>query len=450
MSSRSMPRNRYMVAIVFLTFFVMSLLTNILGPVVPDIINSFKVSMAAAAFLPFSFFIAYGVLSIPAGFLVERFGEKPVMIAAFLVGTAGSLSFAFHPSYQVAVVSLFVMGSAMATLQTAINPLLRVAGGVEHFAFNSAFAQLVFGSASFLSPHLYSYLVLNLGSDRAGRNRLLEILASATPPALPWAAMYWIFAVFTLAMVVLLLFSRFPRVELTADEQGGSLQTYGGLFRKAMVWAFFLCVFAYVGSEQGTANWISEFLAKYHGYDPHTTGATAVSWFWGLLTAGCFIGMLLLRILDSRLVLMGTCLGALLSLTAALFGPASISVMAFPAIGLFASVMWPILVSLGLNSVAEHHGSFAGILSTGIMGGAVVPVIIGRIGDHFGLRAGVSFLYVTFACVLSVGFWAKPLISNVTFSFKKAEGQPEAPSAEPKTNTPDHPSLRAQRFCRPA
>ena len=119
MTSPSTPRNRYMVAIVFLTFFVMSLLTNILGPIVPDIINSFSVSLAAAAFLPFSFFIAYGVMSIPAGFLVERFGEKPVMIAAFLVGTAGSLSFALHPSYRVAVFSLFVMGSGMATLQTA-------------------------------------------------------------------------------------------------------------------------------------------------------------------------------------------------------------------------------------------------------------------------------------------------------------------------------------------
>src|SRR5579863_1172755 len=106
MTSRSMGRNRYMVAIVFLTFFVMSLLTNILGPIVPDIINSFKVSLAAAAFLPFSFFIAYGVMSIPAGFLVERFGEKHVMIAAFLASTAGSLSFALHPTYQVAVFSL--------------------------------------------------------------------------------------------------------------------------------------------------------------------------------------------------------------------------------------------------------------------------------------------------------------------------------------------------------
>ena len=417
-----MSRNRYMVSIVFLTFFVMSLLTNILGPIVPDIITSFKVTLAAAAFLPFSFFIAYGVMSVPAGFLVERFGEKPVMIAAFLAGTAGSLSFAVHPSYRVAVVSLFVMGSGMATLQTAINPLLRVSGGEEHFAFNSAFAQLIFGIASFISPYIYSYLVLNLGRS-THQSPLLDFVARITPHDLPWASMYWIFAVFTLLMVPVLLFSRFPRVERTADESAGSWEMYGSLFRKPMVWAFFGCVFAYVGSEQGTADWISKFLSSYHGFDPHTTGATAVSWFWGLLTAGCFIGMGLLKIFDSRYVLIGTCVGALLCLTAALFGPANVSVIAFPAIGLFASVMWPILVSLALNSVSEHHGSFAGILSTGIMGGAVVPLIIGRIGDHFGLRAGIAFLYLTFGCVLSVGFWARPIVTNATVSLKKTAVQ---------------------------
>jgi len=419
-----MRRNRYMVVIVFLTFFVMSLLTNILGPIVPDIISSFHVGLAAAAFLPFSFFIAYGVMSIPAGFLVERFSEKVVMIAAFVCGTAGSLTFALHPTYEMAVVSLFVMGSGMAALQTAINPLLRVAGGEENFAFNSALAQLIFGSASFLSPYMYSYLVLNLGNAESGRDFILKVLSGLTPASLPWASLYWIFALFTIAMVIVLYFSRFPRVERAADEQAGSWYMYGSLFRKPLVWGFFFCIFAYVGSEQGTADWMSKFLSQYHGYDPHTTGATAVSWFWGLLTAGCFIGMLLLKFFDSRYVLRGTCLGALLCLTAAVFGPARVSLIAFPAIGLFASVMWPILVSLGLNSVAEHHGSLGGILSSGIMGGAVVPLIIGRLGDHFGLRAGMAFLYITFACVLSVGFWAKPIISNAVINLKKSVAEP--------------------------
>jgi MFS transporter, FHS family, L-fucose permease len=263
-------------------------------------------------------------------------------------------------------------------------------------------------------------LVLNLGTARAGNNLLLTVLAKITPPALPWASLYWIFAVFTVLMIVVLYFTTFLRVERSSEESAGSWSMYGDLLRRPKVWMFFLSVFAYVGSEQGAADWISKFLSVYHSYDPHTTGATAVSWFWGLLTAGCFIGMGLLKLFDSRKVLIGTTIGALLCLTAAQLGPANVSLVAFPAIGLFASGMWPILLSLGLNSVSEHHGPFAGILSTGIMGGAVVPVITGRIGDHFGLRFGIAFLYLTFGFVLSVGFCAKPLITNATLNLKKA------------------------------
>jgi MFS transporter, FHS family, L-fucose permease len=418
-----MARTRYMVNLVFLVFFVMSFLTNILGPIVPDIISSFKVSLTAAALLPFAFFIAYGVMSIPAGFWVERYSEKPVMIAAFLAGAIGSISFALYPAYIIAIVSLFVIGSGMATLQVAINPLLRIAGGEEHFAFNSALAQLIFGLASFVSPRIYSYLVEGLNNHSNG-SVLLDVLRRITPVNLPWASIYWLFFLCTMIMIIVIVASRFPRVERKEDERAGSWSMYGELLRKPLVWLFFIGVFAYVGCEQGTANWISEFLARYHGYDPHTTGALAVSWFWGLLTVGCFVGMLLLKIFDSRRVLIGFSAAALLCLAVALFGSSRVALYAFPSVGLFASVMWPVLVSLALNSVSEHHGPFAGILSTGIMGGAIVPVIIGRIGDHFGLRGGLCFLFVTFGYVFMVGFWAKPIISNATLGQKEAVVEP--------------------------
>ncbi len=417
-----MRRSYYIVGLVFLIFFVMSFLTNILGPIVPDIIESFHVSLAAAAILPFAFFIAYGVMSIPAGFLVERFTEKPVMVFSFVAGFAGALGFALHPSYPVAIVSLFVMGGGMATLQVAVNPLLRVAGGEEHFAFNSAFAQLIFGLASFISPLVYSYMVENL-PHAAQHGKVVQLLASVTPENLPWLSMYWLFAISTALMVVVMLAVRLPHVERKSDEQAGSVAMYRELLRRPMVWLYFGCVFAYVGSEQGTADWMSKFLSQYHGFNPHTSGATAVSWFWGLLTAGCFIGMILFKFFDSRKVLLAFSIGALACLTAALFGPARVSLYAFSAIGLFASIMWPTLVSLALNSVSEHHGSFAGILCTGIMGGAVVPLIIGRLGDALGLRTGMMFLYLTFGCVLSVGLWAKPIITNATFGGKNAEAQ---------------------------
>jgi fucose permease len=414
-------RSNYIVGLVFAIFFVISFLTNILGPIIPDIIQSFHVNLAAAGLLPFSFFIAYGVLSVPAGFLVERWGEKRVMLVSFAVALAGSLFFALLPVYHVSLVSLFLIGGSMAVLQVAINPLLRVAGGEEHFAFNAAFAQLIFGSASFVSPQLYSYVVLHLGDQPNKKNFLLLVLERLVPAGLPWVSMYWIFSGVIILILLALSASSLPQVERTEEEQAGAFGMYAHLLKKPIVLLFFVSIFMYVGSEQGTADWISQFLAQYHGYDPHTTGATVVAWFWGLLTAGCGLGMILLKLLDSRKVLLGFSLGALASLTVALFGSGTAAKLAFPLTGLFASVMWPIIISLGLNSVAEHHGPFAGILCTGIMGGAVVPLVIGRIGDSFGLRTGMTFLYLTFGWVLCVSLWAKPLIANQTISNKRAQ-----------------------------
>ncbi len=87
--------------------------------------------------------------------------------------------------------------------------------------------------------------------------------------------------------------------------------------------------------------------------------------------------------------------------------------------GFAASVMWSIVFSLALNSVESYHGSFSGILCTAIIGGAVVPLIIGWLGDMFGLRTGMFFLYITLGYLLSIGIWAKPLITNETISSKK-------------------------------
>jgi FHS family L-fucose permease-like MFS transporter len=132
--------------------------------------------------------------------------------------------------------------------------------------------------------------------------------------------------------------------------------------------------------------------------------------------------LLMLKIFDSRKVLIWFTSAALVSLTVGLFGSGNIARVAFPLVGFFASVMWSVIFSLALNSVEKHHGSFSGILCTGIIGGAIIPLIIGWLGDLFGLRFGMMFLYLSLGYILIIGFWAKPLISNVTFRDKKKEG----------------------------
>jgi len=409
-----MKRSMAIVLLVFLIFFVISFLTNILGPLVPDIIKGFSLSLTLAGFLPFSFFVAYGVMSIPAGVLLERFGHKPILVLAFVLAFAGSFLFASFPTFAVALVSLFAIGIGMTMLQVAINPLLRVAGGEEHFAFFSVMAQLVFGSASFLSPYCYSYLVTHLQAEPRPAGGVLGLLAGIVPPALPWVSLYWVFTVVTAVMFVVLASVRLPKVELKADERSGGAKSYRELLANRYVWLFFFGIFAYVGTEQGVANWVSRFLQVYHGLDPQVEGARTVSYFWGLMTAGCLLGLLLLKLLDARRVLVGFTAAAMVSLAVALAGPTSVSRIAFMAVGFFLSVMWSVVFSLALNSVAEHHGSFSGILCTGIVGGAVVSWLVGAIGDQLGLRAGMTLLFLTLGYIFSIGLWAKPLVDNAT------------------------------------
>ena len=175
-----------------------------------------------------------------------------------------------------------------------------------------------------------------------------------------------------------------------------------------------LGIIAYVGTEQSLADWMSQFLSTYHHFSPAREGAHAVDLFWGLMSIGCVLGMALLRLRDAKLVLAVFTTLALGCVGLALFGSAEVSLLAFPATGFFLSVMWSIIFSLALNSVSRHHGAFSGILCTGILGGAVVPLLVGMLGDRLGLRLAMLTVFVTLGFILSIAFWARPLIRNET------------------------------------
>lgn len=413
-----MKRNYTLVILTFLIFFAISFLTNILGAINPNVSDSYTLSGTMTGLLPFSFFIAYGLMSIPAGMLIQRYGEKKCLIAAWILSFSGALLFSLIPVFPVFLFSLFLIGCGMAVLQTASYPLLRVAGGEEHFAFNSVIAQLVFGAASFLSPFVYSYLVTNLGSGISEKDFIITVISRITPSGLPWASIYWIFTLISLVMAAIILQIPFPKVERKDDEIVGPWKTHGELFRQRIVILFFLGIFAYVGTEQGIANWISEFLRTYHGYRPEIEGARSVGLFWGLMTIGCFLGLLLLKLIDSKIVLRIFTASAIVILVFALFGSAKTALFCFPALGFCLSVMYAIIYSLALNSISKYHGSFAGILCSAIAGGAIFSLLVGKLKDLIGLQAGMMILIIPLAYILSLSYWAKPLISNATIKRK--------------------------------
>lgn len=405
----------HIIALVMIVFFVISFITNILNSIIVDVKDSFDLSLTLTGLLPFTFFIAYGIMSIPAGFLYEKYSERTLLSFSFLVMALASLGFALLPQYGVFSLTLFVLGCCMAILQVIINPMLRVAGGEEHFAFNSVLAQLVFGAASFLSPYLYKYLV---NTDNS-RDVIAETLRGWVPNDLPWASLYVVFAAIAVLLLIYVFLTRYPVFEKKEDEKAGDSSSYWDLLRNKWTILYFLGIFCYVGTEQGVGNWISQFLSQYHGLDPKTIGADTVSYFWAMLTVGCLLGLLLLKVMDSRKLLISATAITIICLVLALTGSTQMALIGFPAVGFFISVMYSIIFSLALNSVKEHHGSLSGILCTGIAGGAVIPFIVGGLGELLTLRLSMFFLLVPLVFILTIGFWAKPLVNNKTISFKK-------------------------------
>jgi fucose permease len=215
-------------------------------------------------------------------------------------------------------------------------------------------------------------------------------------------------------MVIIILVTRFPKVELKEEEMSGAWKTHVELFKQRKVILFFFGIFCYVGTEQGIANWISEFLRTYHGLTPEIEGAKTVGLFWGMMTVGCFLGLALLKIMDSKIVLRIFTLAALVILTFTLFGRVEFALFGFPALGFCLSVMYAIIFSLALNSVINLRIIFGSC--TGIAG-AIVSLII-RLKGLVGLQSGMMVIYLTLAYILSLSFWAKPLIANATIKRK--------------------------------
>ena len=117
-----MRKNLGMLALIMAFWFTISFITNILGPLIPDIIHNFNLSdLAMAGFIPTSFFLAYAIMSIPAGLLIDRFGEKPVLFGGFLMPFIGTILFACMHTYPMLLASSFIIGLGIAMLQTGIE-----------------------------------------------------------------------------------------------------------------------------------------------------------------------------------------------------------------------------------------------------------------------------------------------------------------------------------------
>jgi len=379
----------------FLAYFTFGMITNILGVVIPEVIRDYHLSLFTAGILPLAFYLAYGVCSIPSGLLMERLGARPLVLLGVLVMALGSLVVAWARNYPLMVAMIFAVGVGVTVLQTAGNPLIQHLDRTENYHRNLTLTIGFCGIGAFLGPF---------------------ILAFFTGTGQPWQTLYIFFAVLSLVLLILLVVSRFPERSV---ESGGQvpLAHYARLLLNPIVLFYTLGIFCYVGAEVGTASWIVKFFERVHGLGSEasqvqaasllrkvlpTLPALVVALFWGLQGAGRLVSGAVLNRFGSRRILRLYSFLALASLLVATFGTPTLTAVGFSACGFFTSVLFTLIFSGTINSFTENHGAISGLLCTACVGGAVMPPLVGLVGDHFGLRVAMAVPALCFAYVFGL------------------------------------------------
>jgi FHS family L-fucose permease-like MFS transporter len=398
-----MRKRSTIILLVNLAYFEVGLMVSIIGALIPDIIKDYGLSYSAAAALPLAYYLSFGVLAIPSGIIIEKFSYKKVLVGCYSLCITGIIFFAAYQTYISSIISIFVIGCALTPVQVLAYPLIRETVGAKRLAFNTILNTFMYGIGAFASPYFYSMVISGVknSSDRFPYN-LLQILGGGT---YPWAAVYWIFLFLFILTALLIIAIAFPPVGLKTEEKIGNLNSFRELLSRKYVYFYFISLFCYAACEQGVSNWLTQFLNNYHGIDPQNLGSQILSWYWLLMAAGCIAGMALLKYFDSARILLSFTIAVMVVFTLAVFGNRTTAIVCIPAIGFFHSVMWPVILSLALNSVSKHHGSLTGLLFAASTGGAFGPMIVGRLGDLYGLRIGLYALIFCYFVVASVYFW---------------------------------------------
>ncbi len=387
-------------------FFMWGFITVINNTLLPHLRSVFELSYTQTTLIESVWFIAYFVASIPSAKLIERIGYKAALVVGLAVMAAGALLMvpaAKIPSYAVVLTALFVIASGITLLQVAANPYVAVIGPPETSSARLNLVQAFNSLGTTLAPLFGGYLILGRsasGTAEAGAASLTREmrLADAQSVVLP----YIIVAVVLVALAFAIARYRLPAL-------GGSSRPAAAERKLRSLWKHrnlvfgVPAIFIYLIAEIGVSNLFINFVsAPEIGNLTHEQASRYLFLLWGGMMVGRFFGSFLMRRVAPEQVLAVAAVGAFAVATIAATASGPLAMWALISIGLFHSIMFPTIFTLGIRGLGPLTEEGAGLLIMAIAGGALV-VVQGWIADAHGLQP--SFL-LTAACELYVLFYA--------------------------------------------
>jgi len=389
-------------------FFMWGFVTASIDPLVPSVKAVFSLTYAESMLTQFAFFLAYGVISLPAAFVLEKVGYARTILFALAAMLAGCLLMpvATHfNAYWFVLVALFVIAGGITQLQVAANPLAALLGPPKGSHFRLTLSQTFNSLGTVIAPIIGSYLIL--------RGGVFEGAISAASRDVTLRNVDTQFIAIAVILVLLGLFLwRLRRLLHVPHEMDDANASPFAAF--ASRWALFggLAIFLYVGAEVSIGSIMINFLhAPAIMNVSFAEAGRLLSFYWGGAMVGRALGSaVLIRVRADRVLAAAAVVAMLLCLvvtqqsglvTLMLGGVTAGQVAGFAAIaiGFFNSIMFPTIFTLTLERSSAPTPSTSGLLCMAIVGGAVLPVITGYTADHAGLALAFFVPLVSYVCI---------------------------------------------------
>jgi FHS family L-fucose permease-like MFS transporter len=393
-------------AIVTSLFFMWGFLTCLNDILVPHLKSIFDLTFAQVMLVQFAFFSAYFLFSVPWSKIVNTIGYQKTMVVGLLTMAVGALLFvpaASAVSYPLFLTALLVLATGITGLQVSANPYVDLLGKPETASSRLDLTQAFNSLGTTIAPKIGGLLILSAAPLAVEQIRQLAPQALHAYRVQEAASVKMPYTVISVALVLLAIVIgtfKLPKIETATDGTGEKSNDSIWKHRNLLLGA--VGIFSYVGAEVS----IGSFLVNYFGL-PEIAGLSAktaagfVSFYWAGSMVGRFLGAPLLQRIKAGylLAVCALCAVALTSLSMILGGHKAMWTIL--AVGLFNSIMFPTIFSLGVAELGPLTGSASGVLNMAIVGGALLPVIQGVIADRVGLHHAfilpvICYLYILF------------------------------------------------------
>ncbi len=396
-------------SIATMLFFMWGFLTCLNDILIPHLKAIFDLNYAQALLVQFCFFSSYAIFALPSGKLVEWRGYKGTMVIGLLVMAAGA--FLFLPASTAASFGLFlsalvILAAGITSLQVAANPYVANLGPPETSAARLNLAQAFNSFGTFVAPFFGGALIL--GTTSIAQDKLNSYSAAAlqlyraqqaSSVRLPYLGIGLTLVLLAISFAVL----KMPTMDFTRDIRPGELdQDAAGdsVWKHPVLLAGAVGIFVYVGAEVS----IGSFLVNYFGLPdisafPERTAAKYVSLYWGGAMVGRFIGSWLLTKVRTSTVLGTAAVVACGLVTTSILTHGHTAMWAILAVGLFNSVMFPSIFTVGLSGLGPLTSKGSSLMVAAIVGGALIPLAEGHLADAVGVQhafviPAVCYIYI--------------------------------------------------------